>query len=1267
MSKKLNGVFASIVGLFAVIYFMTSVYSPSVYGAAYAGSGDGTSNSPYKISTADQLDEVRNYLNDPNVYFELANDIDLSDYTDWTPIGDDDDPFLGHFDGNGYVIRHLNVNNVDPPYRTQYSGLFGLSDGIIENVRLESVHVTGDYYVGSLVGQNEGMIKNADVSGYVTGVRDTGGLTGVNLGTIESSHSSANVEGNSAYNYAGGLVGRLGESTYDFNKYEMIYVSGTIKTSSASGNVRDTDSIGGLVGGVESGDITQSFATGEINGSFEVGGLVGVLSKGAITQSYATGNVSGSYKIGGLVGHNNDTIQQSYAVGDTTATQPYAGGLIGENFGTVVETYSVGNVNGNEVKDWGKGGLIGENHLDDSQVSASFWDMNTSGYSTSNGGEGKTTAELADQNTYDTAGWNETVWDWLPGQYPKLKAIAQDDNFDVMAPSKPTVNMNGDTYTNPVTISLSGELGAEIYYTLDESNPTNASNVYTSPIDISSPSTLKAVQVDGAGNQSEVLEETYTFLHNVTFDTNGGSDVSRQSIEYNNVVVEPDAPTKTGFTFDGWYSDPDFNEKWNFDADTVTDDITLYAKWTINSYLVSFDSNDGSAVDSQSVDYNQLVPEPDQPTKTGFIFGGWYSDPDFNNGWNFDSDTVTDDTTLYAKWTINSYLVSFDSNDGSAVDAQSVDYNQSVPEPDDPTKTGFTFDGWYSDPEFNNAWEFDSDTVTDDTTLYAKWTINSYLVSFDSNDGSAVDAQSVDYNQLVAEPDQPTKTGFTFGGWYSDPDFNNSWDFDADTVTDNTTLYAKWMINSYLVSFDSNDGSAVDAQSVDYNQLVAEPEQPIKLGFTFDGWYSDPDFNNAWDFDTDMVTDDITLYAKWTINSYLVNFDSNDGSAVDAQSVDYNQLVAEPDHPTKTGFTFGGWYSDQDFNEKWDFDSDTVTDDTTLYAKWIGNNATLRELTISDGILDTAFDPYHTDYSIEVAHDVEEIQVTATAIQDNAKILVDKQSVDNAIPSHSVPLSAGINSIVVTVTAEDGTENKYKLKVTRLADTLTVVPDLIDGYLSLSNDSFILHENGTLIIDIPENLSSTEQLKLTSEQLEHLLNRNVTIVVQKGPVRLEIPAHIFNTDNELILTVEQLEDLDLPHAKEAASNIYDFTLEQNGTEIHQFDDSISMYFSLPESERTNGLQVYYWNENDEQWEALGGSFEDGEVKTSTNHFSIFAVFHESIFNEDTSQPNQDEMTDENSEELPNTASSMYSWLLVGIIILAIGIVLVYLSKRKYDM
>jgi uncharacterized repeat protein (TIGR02543 family) len=425
--------------------------------------------------------------------------------------------------------------------------------------------------------------------------------------------------------------------------------------------------------------------------------------------------------------------------------------------------------------------------------------------------------------------------------------------------------------------------------------------------------------------------------YTVSFVSNGGSAVAPVTTNYNTTIVAPQTPTREGYTFNGWFKDAGFNDKWDFATDKVTDHTTLYAKWTINSYTVTFDVDGGSAVPPQTVNHFDKAVMPTAPTKVGHTFAGWYTDKTYATGYDFNNMIITGPTTIYAKWTINQYIVSFITDGGSIVLPISATYNTTIPTPAPPTKTGYTFNGWFKDAGFKEVWDFATDKVTDHTTLYAKWTINSYTVTFDADGGTAVPTQTINHFDKAVEPTPPTKTGHTFAGWYTDKTYATGYDFNNRIITGPTTIYAKWTINQYTVSFDSNGGSAVAPVTTNYNTSIAAPPAPTREGYTFNGWFKDAGFNDDWDFATDKVTDHTTLYAKWTINSYTVSFDVDGGSAVPPQTVNHFDKAVMPTAPTKVGHTFAGWYTDKTYATGYDFNNRIITGPTTIYAKWTIN------------------------------------------------------------------------------------------------------------------------------------------------------------------------------------------------------------------------------------------------------------------------------------------------------------------------------------------
>lgn len=410
--------------------------------------------------------------------------------------------------------------------------------------------------------------------------------------------------------------------------------------------------------------------------------------------------------------------------------------------------------------------------------------------------------------------------------------------------------------------------------------------------------------------------------HTVTFT--GAGDDFIQTVADGSSATVPTVPSKKGYTFDGWYSGDSL-----YDFTTpVTDDLTVEAHWTKNTYTVSFDSNGGSDVDSQQVEYKDTVSQPDNPTLDGYTFQGWTLDGD-----PYDFNTpVTSSITLKALWSKNTpvakkHTVTFDSGEGSKVDSQTVKEGDPVSKPDNPTREGYTFNGWLlgGDP-------YDFTTpVMQDLTLTASWTKNksTYTVKFDLNggDGNIAD-QKVKEGSTIDRPANPTREGYTFMGWqYEDSD----WNF-LNTVASNMTLTAQWKRNEvkkYTVAFDTADGTSIDPQTIRDGGKVSKPDDPTREGYEFKGWTL-----NGVDYDfTAPVKADLVLTAVWTPvkpKTYTITFDTDGGTVVPSQTVKDKGTATEPTAPTKTGYEFKGWLLD---GKTYDFTT-PVTKDVTLKAKW---------------------------------------------------------------------------------------------------------------------------------------------------------------------------------------------------------------------------------------------------------------------------------------------------------------------------------------------
>ncbi|MCR6524971.1 InlB B-repeat-containing protein [Lysinibacillus capsici] len=353
--------------------------------------------------------------------------------------------------------------------------------------------------------------------------------------------------------------------------------------------------------------------------------------------------------------------------------------------------------------------------------------------------------------------------------------------------------------------------------------------------------------------------------HTVSFDVDGGSTISAQTIAHGEKATEPPPPMKAGHTFVGWYTSSSGNTAFNFDT-AITGATMIYAKWNPVTHTVSFDVDGGSTIPAQTIAHGEKATEPPPPTKVGHTFVGWYTSSTGNTPFNFDT-VITGDTTIYAKWNPVTHTVSFDVDGGSTISAQTIAHGEKATEPPSPTKAGHTFVGWYTSSSGNTAFNFDT-AITGDTMIYAKWNPVTHTVSFDVDGGSTIPAQTIAHGEKATEPPPPTKAGHTFVGWYTSSMGNTAFNFDT-TITGDTMIYAKWnpVTVTHTVSFDVAGGSAVSNQMVVHEGKASQPTKaPTKAGYTFGGWYTSNAYTTPYNFNT-AITANTVIYAKWINNN----------------------------------------------------------------------------------------------------------------------------------------------------------------------------------------------------------------------------------------------------------------------------------------------------------------------------------------------------------------------------------------------------------------
>lgn len=432
----------------------------------------------------------------------------------------------------------------------------------------------------------------------------------------------------------------------------------------------------------------------------------------------------------------------------------------------------------------------------------------------------------------------------------------------------------------------------------------------------------------------------FTFTFNYQYEVNNETLKSNQTYNYNSYIVEPTKPVRVGFDFIGWYKETTYETLWSFNNDRIRSDTEIYAKWLITSYPVTFDRQNGNTSVIQ-VQHGSTATRPAiNPERDGHIFLGWYKEAAGTTEWNFTTDLITAATTIYAKWQVLQYNVNFNFMYDDITETLKYNYDSDIANPPTRTREYYEFKGWFKDAGFQNAWT-STDRVKDDTTLYAKWELKQYNVTFNSQNGTSNTIIQVSHGTAIPAtdiPQNPTREGYNFTGWASDRDGTTAFDF-ATPITRATTIYAQWEIIILKLNFDYQISGYeyVPATAEYWSNLEKEinaVEIPQREEYDFIGWYKDPDCFNLWNTAKDQLKqDNTTLYAKWKIKEYNVKLNYQDGRVLEL-TIEHGSYLDEQIIAQREGYVFVGWCYDPAGSIPWNFATDQVKSDIILYAKW---------------------------------------------------------------------------------------------------------------------------------------------------------------------------------------------------------------------------------------------------------------------------------------------------------------------------------------------
>ncbi len=471
----------------------------------------------------------------------------------------------------------------------------------------------------------------------------------------------------------------------------------------------------------------------------------------------------------------------------------------------------------------------------------------------------------------------------------------------------------------------------------------------------------------------------------ITFNSNGGTKIEAIEIEQGKILQEPSV-VKEGYTFDGWFENANFTADSIFDFSIpVTRNLTLYAKWSINSYQVNYFPNNDTTIPSLTKTFGAELVLP-TVTKEGFTFGGWYTNDAFT-GTPFDATTMpATNLNLYAKWNQITFTITFLINE-EVYQTKTVNYGDDLTDiPTPPAVTGKV--RYWDQTDFTNITaNMDVHLLEDDAyytvTIIDEWdhvyeTLNvkhgdkfvptvtpskagynfmgynpgldhivvsdlevlvvyeqvTFSVIFRDPDGIILNQSTVNYGEAAVAPNYTAPAGYEFTGW----------DKAFDSVTSSLIINAQIAPLAYEIILHANDGVFSNTEATltiekAYLETVGIPEQPTRAGYNFVGWFSNPEgTGNAYQFSagTTMPIDGLTLYAKWSLKSYTITYENLAG-IIHGNATSYNISTAPitlTNPASRTGYQFVGWFTALTDGTAVTSIDTSILSNQTVYARW---------------------------------------------------------------------------------------------------------------------------------------------------------------------------------------------------------------------------------------------------------------------------------------------------------------------------------------------
>lgn len=586
---------------------------------------------------------------------------------------------------------------------------------------------------------------------------------------------------------------------------------------------------------------------------------------------------------------------------------------------------------------------------------------------------------------YTFTGWN-TASDGSGTSYQELQAAPMEHNQETIVlyaqwkANTYSIGLKGNGSTSGSMAAVKAEYGSGVLLPENTYKKTGAvftgwntkadgsGRAYANRAD-----TTKLIEAEGKG--VTLYAQWKLTRYSVTYVLNGGTNSGSNPAGYNigTATISLKDPIRTGYTFAGWYRDAGYKNRVSSIPRGSTGNLTFYAKWTVNQYTIAFQGNgstEGSMSSMKSCKYGSGYQlKANAFKKKGYAFKSWNTRADGSGQSYSDRAQVKNLTSedgatvkLYAQWEKIKYKITYklDGGTNSKSNPSAYTVTTGTVTLKNPTRKGYTFQGWYTDSKYKKAISQIKKGSTGNKTLYAKWSVNKYNIKFygNKNTGGSMPAmKSCKYaSSYKLKANKFIRKGYTFTGWNTKADgsgksYKNKQSVKKLSSKSGATvkLYAQWKVTGYKVKFygNKNTGGKMSDLNCKYGKSYKLKSNSFKrTGYKFKGWNTRADgsgksYKNKQSVKnlTSRPNATVKLYAQWSRVKYRINYKLNGGkNKKDNPSVYYvNTGTVKLKNPLRKGYSFKGWYSDSGYKKKVTQIKKGSTGNKTLYAKWSAN------------------------------------------------------------------------------------------------------------------------------------------------------------------------------------------------------------------------------------------------------------------------------------------------------------------------------------------